>query len=840
MPVKKVVLASLLLLLFVWNPSLAARPADPAPPDSQPADSQAAGGQATAGAPPATDGPARENVDETLPDASTLLLKEDELTAVALERANNLLETYDAEKTHLAVDPLQTDSSFATMQQDITGLLADFSQLQWTYASFRGHPAEQQDCLSQMETFKTRLAAQIDPLTVQLISIGQYMADLNNSLTILKALKSSRLDVAEAESKLQSEIAVLESSDKIVRDAIDAGSKALATADAAIENISKDVPGLWESYYFKSSGLTGVTQTAADLKYWYRFLPKRLAFMIPVTPEEREVALVYFVVTVTLMLLAGSLILRGQAKIPAEFRALAIKILKGPWIWLTAGLAFLIPGLTSQSGNHGLLVMLGILIVIRTMGELAWRLRLTTNPDLQDDRSPLRRFFIPAAAGVILLFADLPAGLVSVVWPLSMIVFLFYLRRLEARKLAGLSSLPEQIAYGSGVYFAVASLLVSFFGLSRLSILIFMALFALANILILGSALVILSGKASKMVFDPEEKPFKFALLNSLALPLSFMLSMVSALPWFMAVPGYRYLLDRFVLSNFSIGQASFSFSRLVMLVVLFLLFRSLRGLASTSLTHMADKFSNLRVGFIPSIQTLLSYLIWCVFALIAMSFLGINITTLAVAATGLGVGIGLGLQNMIHNLVSGLVLILGGNVQIDNWVEVGGVSGKVVGMNIRCTVIETLENALLYIPNSQLIDGQFSNWTRNGPAINRKLTFRTVYGTDIDQARSVMLEAVSGIPHVAVDPATAVAVTDLSENCVILTLSVAIDDIDFGTSSQSKLREEIYRKFNENGIGFYVGSSLDVSLTEQTPAAKPEAAPGAAATTRKNEGQAS
>jgi small-conductance mechanosensitive channel len=176
-----------------------------------------------------------------------------------------------------------------------------------------------------------------------------------------------------------------------------------------------------------------------------------------------------------------------------------------------------------------------------------------------------------------------------------------------------------------------------------------------------------------------------------------------------------------------------------------------------------------------------------------------------------------MGLQSIVNNLISGLILILGGNVQIDNLIEVDGFIGKVVGINIRCTVIEPTDNSWVYVPNSSLVNGRFINWTRNNRLVKRKLDFRTVYGTDIDKARQIMLEVAMNTEHVAkVDPyLPTVSVVDLSENAVILTLAVTILDIDQNASVQSNLREAIYKRFNAEGISFYIGSSLDVNLVE-------------------------
>jgi small-conductance mechanosensitive channel len=204
--------------------------------------------------------------------------------------------------------------------------------------------------------------------------------------------------------------------------------------------------------------------------------------------------------------------------------------------------------------------------------------------------------------------------------------------------------LAERIAYGNTILFALLSLLITVCGFARLAILIFMALYALVNVIILGSALVTLAARACEMIFDPEVRPVKHAVLRALAVPVSFLVSLVSALPWLWAVPGSSNLLAAWMSKGYSIGDASFDFSRVVLIVMLFLLFRSLKGLGVTSLEHLPDTLPNIERGGIPPLKGLFTYLLWVVFALISLMLVGVNFSSLAVVVGGLSVGVGLGL----------------------------------------------------------------------------------------------------------------------------------------------------------------------------------------------------
>jgi small-conductance mechanosensitive channel len=318
------------------------------------------------------------------------------------------------------------------------------------------------------------------------------------------------------------------------------------------------------------------------------------------------------------------------------------------------------------------------------------------------------------------------------------------------------------------------------------------------------------------MVFDPAVHPVKHAVVKSLAVPASFLASLVSALPWLWAVPGSSNLLAGLMSKGYSIGEASFNFSRLVLIVILFLLFKSLKDLGVTSLEHLPETLPNIERGGIPPLKGLFTYVLWIVFALISLMLVGVNFSSLAVVVGGLSVGVGLGMQSLISNLTSGLILIFGKTLLVGDWVDVGPVSGKVVTIDIRCTVLETSELARVYVPNSVIMGSQVTNWTRNNRQCRKKLNFGVVYGTDVNLAKDLLLQAAKADPDVAKAPPPAVTVNDLSETSVVFALTVTIRDTDLELTAKSRLREEAYRLFNQNGITFYT-RNLEVNLDDKS-----------------------
>jgi small-conductance mechanosensitive channel len=180
---------------------------------------------------------------------------------------------------------------------------------------------------------------------------------------------------------------------------------------------------------------------------------------------------------------------------------------------------------------------------------------------------------------------------------------------------------------------------------------------------------------------------------------------------------------------------------------------------------------------------------------------LGVNFTSLAVVAGGLSVGIGFGMQNIFNNLISGLMLIFGRTLLVGDFVDIGGASGTVRAISIRSTTIETVERALVYVPNSIIMAGQFTNWTRASRLVRRSVVIGVAYESDTDLVKTIMLEAAKKQDHVLQSPPPAVLFTNFGDNALEFTLNVFIDDLDYALSTLSALRFELERAFRANNI---------------------------------------
>ena len=138
--------------------------------------------------------------------------------------------------------------------------------------------------------------------------------------------------------------------------------------------------------------------------------------------------------------------------------------------------------------------------------------------------------------------------------------------------------------------------------------------------------------------------------------------------------------------------------------------------------------------------NSIISVLIWMIFAVVVISVWQIPTGSLGLIAGGLSAGIGLALKDVINNFIYGIQL-MGGRLRVGDWIECDGVRGKVTAINYQCVQAETIEGTEMSFLNSSLFGKNFNNLTRNNSYELTVITVGVAYGTDITQVRKVLVE---------------------------------------------------------------------------------------------------
>ena len=143
------------------------------------------------------------------------------------------------------------------------------------------------------------------------------------------------------------------------------------------------------------------------------------------------------------------------------------------------------------------------------------------------------------------------------------------------------------------------------------------------------------------------------------------------------------------------------------------------------------------------AIGRLLRYMIWVLGSFIGLQMIGFNLSSLALLGGALGLGIGFGLQNLVHNFVSGIVLLVERTVKVGDFVDLAsGVRGTVTEIGFRYTRVTTNSSVDVIVPNSEFTSQRVINWTLDTPFRRLNIPFSVAYGSDKMLVKEAALEA--------------------------------------------------------------------------------------------------
>jgi potassium efflux system protein len=201
------------------------------------------------------------------------------------------------------------------------------------------------------------------------------------------------------------------------------------------------------------------------------------------------------------------------------------------------------------------------------------------------------------------------------------------------------------------------------------------------------------------------------------------------------------------------------------------------------------------------TISNLVRYGVLVLALIVGLSIIGINLSALAVLLGVIGIGLGFGLQSVVANYVAGLVIFLERPLKEGDRIQVEGLEGDVVQIKLRSTVINTLTNETIIVPNSQLIGRSVHNYSYRDKRIVIVNKVAVAYSTDLDQAREVLLQVAGRNPYALPGAAATVRVTEFQDSGILLELWTWISQATSKLDGLSWNNLEIWRAFRQKGI---------------------------------------
>lgn len=257
-----------------------------------------------------------------------------------------------------------------------------------------------------------------------------------------------------------------------------------------------------------------------------------------------------------------------------------------------------------------------------------------------------------------------------------------------------------------------------------------------------------------------------------------------------------------FLTHSYNVGKSSFTFGSVVIFVFVIWLSIIISRVISYFYDY-AEQQSNVRSDAKKNKTSILliRLSVFSIGFIAAIIFSGIPLTEVTIIVGALGVGIGFGLQNIVNNLVSGVILAIEKPVQVGDIIEVGNRSGTIKEIGIRSSKIEAGDGSELIVPNGDLISQHVINWTLSNNNRRVELIVGVAYGSDINKIEELLKKIVRNRPDIMQQPPPLVFLHNFSESSVDFRILFWAADIGKWLSLKSDVMGQIYTEFAANGI---------------------------------------
>lgn len=219
----------------------------------------------------------------------------------------------------------------------------------------------------------------------------------------------------------------------------------------------------------------------------------------------------------------------------------------------------------------------------------------------------------------------------------------------------------------------------------------------------------------------------------------------------------YLSTLKTLIIENHIIGK-------LVTIVFIFLAFKVVRKLLRKLLNHAETK--GMDTSAKPLVESLVSHGLNILVLLLSLHILGVNTAGIVAMVGAASLAIGLALKDMLSNIASGLLLLFLRPFKAGDYIECGNIKGKISGIGLFNTILETVDGIYVSAPNGSLWGAPILNYSHNAKR-RLDITVSIDYKANINEATNILQTLIAKEPRFLKVPEASILVTELADNSV-------------------------------------------------------------------------
>lgn len=184
-----------------------------------------------------------------------------------------------------------------------------------------------------------------------------------------------------------------------------------------------------------------------------------------------------------------------------------------------------------------------------------------------------------------------------------------------------------------------------------------------------------------------------------------------------------------------------------------------------------------------------------------ALGRVGVQTASVIAVLGAAGLAVGLALQGSLSNLAAGVLLVMFRPFRAGEYVDLGGVAGTVLNVQIFSTTMRTVDGKIVVIPNGKIIAGNIINFSRE-PVRRNEFIIGVAYDSDIDQVKKILTDIIQSDERIIKDREMTVRLNELGASSINFVVRVWSNSSDLQSVYWDVL-ERIKREFDANGISF-------------------------------------
>ncbi|UWQ63059.1 mechanosensitive ion channel family protein [Leisingera caerulea] len=213
----------------------------------------------------------------------------------------------------------------------------------------------------------------------------------------------------------------------------------------------------------------------------------------------------------------------------------------------------------------------------------------------------------------------------------------------------------------------------------------------------------------------------------------------------------------------------------------------------------LGDTHASLDVTLFHFLGNLARYTILAFAVLFVLNTFGVQTTSIIAAIGAAGLAIGLAMQGALSNVAAGVMLILFRPFKLGDFIEVDGEMGTVKDINLNNTVIASLSNLKVIIPNSEVWGNTITNYS-SFDTRRAEWTFGVGYGANLAVAERVIRETIMNDSRSHSEPEPFIQVNELNSSSVDFLVRVWVDAAEY-FQYQADMKRKVKEALDAAGV---------------------------------------